>query len=283
MSRSLFAVLAALAIGLPACGDDSERGPSPQPQAARSAEHIHGLGLDERDDTLFIATHQGLFALPEGSRRIAPVGSTAIDAMGFSIASPGHFVASGHPDPADDQPPDLGLIESRDRGRSWQPVSLLGEVDFHVLEAAGERVYGYDGVAGKLLASADGGRRWQRHTLPAPPLDLAIDPRRPRRLVASTERGLFASSDAGAGWRALSKDHGGLLAWPEPRRLVLVAGDGGVHVSRDGGRSWRAAGSIGSQPAALTVGRGELYVALHDGTIKRSSDGGKSWRVRATP
>lgn len=80
------------------------------------------------------------------------------DFMGFTVAGPDRLLASGHPAPGQDLPAALGLIESRDGGRTWQPVSLLGQADFHVLRAAGERVYGFDPASGMLLASGDGGR-----------------------------------------------------------------------------------------------------------------------------
>ena len=49
-------------------------------------------------------------------------------------------------------PPLLGLIESTDAGKTWEPISLLGEADFHVLRSAGKHVYGYDASNDRLLA-----------------------------------------------------------------------------------------------------------------------------------
>jgi hypothetical protein len=65
------------------------------------------------------------------------------DTMGFTVTGPDRFLGSGHPDGREGLSPFLGLIRSTDAGRTRQPVSLLGERDFHVLEAAGSRVYGY--------------------------------------------------------------------------------------------------------------------------------------------
>jgi hypothetical protein len=64
------------------------------------------------------------------------------DTMGFTIVGPDHFLGSGHPGSEND-PPFLGLIESRNAGAKWRPISLRGEVDFHVLEAQGRTVYGF--------------------------------------------------------------------------------------------------------------------------------------------
>jgi photosystem II stability/assembly factor-like uncharacterized protein len=248
-----------------------------------------GLGVNPADGALFIATHTGMYRVDEGERKAERVGERYQDTMGFTIVGPNRFLGSGHPDinEARDKnlPSLLGLIESTDSGESWEPISLLGEADFHVLRFAGERVYRYDASNDRLLVSADRGRIWKELEKPGPLVDLAVDPTNARRIVATSagglEEGLFESRDGGEGWRRVSEAVG-LLAWPG--RLYLVAGGGQVFASRDGGRRLDHRAEIGGQPAALVAeGPNELYVALHDGTIKRSSDGGATWAVRSTP
>ncbi len=252
----------------PAPGEPAATGPDP------GLQHIHGLGVSR--DTLYLATHTGLWTAPAGQTEARRFGSSRQDVMGFSIPEDGRFIGSGHPDPSQtDLPPNLGLIESRDGGRSWKNVSLVGEVDFHVLESAGRQIYGVNSADGALMVSADAGRSWQRRTPPAGVFGLAIDPRSPQRIVASTERGIVRSADAGKGWRPLRSDLAGLLAWAAPDRLYLIGGDGAVQLSPDGGSEWKAVGSIGGEPAA--------FIAHGDGTVKRSADGRRSWTPRATP
>lgn len=246
--------------------------------------HVHGLGVDPGDGALMVATHNGLFRLPEGAARPVRVGESREDFMGFTVAGPGRYLASGHPGAGKEVPQPLGLIETDDGGRSWRPVSLQGEADFHVLRLADGVLYGFDVMGGRLLASSDGGRRWERRAAPGAPIDLAASPAASERLVASTADGLYASARGGRGWSRLAGGAPGLLAWPSERRLYLVDGAGGVHVSEDGGGEWEAIGSIGSMPAALTaVDRNTLYAALADGSILVSGDGGRSWRGRAAP
>src|SRR5688500_9847301 len=114
--------------------------------------------------------------------------------MGFAVVGPDHFLGSGHPDATQDLPPYLGLIESRDAGRTWTPLSLHGEVDFHVLEATGTRVYGYGSDFAtrepRFLSSDDGGRTWKRLQAPEPLVSLAVSPEDPDALIASGVRGL---------------------------------------------------------------------------------------------
>ena len=270
---------------LAGCGaDDPEQSDVPGNAGAtdEGLAHIHGLGV--RNGNLYIATHYGLWIAPNGQVKSKRFSESRQDIMGFSQISAKRFIGSGHPDPADrDQPPNLGLIESRDGGRTWKNISLLGEADFHAIEAAGDRIYGVNSADGQLFASTDGGRKWQKHTPPAGVFGLAIDPRDPDRIVASTENGVFASPNSGRGWRPLRTDVGGLLAWPRADALYLLGGDGGIQVSRDGGREWKGTGNVGGQPAAFFATGDELYAALHDGTVKASTDGGANWTLRATP
>jgi hypothetical protein len=261
------------------------------PRADPGPVHVHGLGVNPGDGALFIATHTGLYRVDEGARKARRVGARFQDTMGFTIVGRDRFLGSGHPDLAEAQehglPPLLGLIESRDAGRSWQPVSLKGEADFHVLRLAGARVYGYDASNDRLLVSADRGRTWNELAKPGPIVDLAVDPTRSGHIVVAAagglEDGLFESRDGGRSWTRI-REGVGLLAWPAAARLFLVALGGQVFASADGGRTLEHRGEIGGDPAAfLAPSPDELYVALHDGTIKRSRDDGATWIVRSTP
>ncbi len=250
--------------------------------------HVHGLGINPADGSLFIATHTGLFRVGKDSQKAVRVAARYQDTMGFSIVGPNRFLGSGHPDAREQElPPLLGLIQSTDAGKTWQPISLLGEADFHVLRSTDRNVYGYDASNDRLLASADDGRSWAELDQPAPLVDLAPDPGDARRLVAtaigSLEQGMYASGNGGRSWQRLN-DAVGHLAWPAPERLYLIDETGRTLISSDGGRRLVERGDVGGKPAALlAVGRDELYVALHDGTIKRSTDGGATWTVRSTP
>jgi hypothetical protein len=99
--------------------------------------------------------------------------------MGFTVVGPDRLLGSGHPDGRERLPPFLGLIESRDAGRTWRSVSLLGRRDFHLLEA--RRIFGfgtdYQTRGSDLLTSDDGGRSWRRRPAPEPLLSLATSTR----------------------------------------------------------------------------------------------------------
>jgi len=126
------------------CGGDGAQPGTDDPVIEDSGPiHVHGLGINPADQALFIATHTGLFRAPRNERKAERVAGRYQDTMAFTVVGPNRFMGSGHPDGRDDLPPFLGLIETRDAGESWQAISLQGKADFHVLEVAGRRVYGF--------------------------------------------------------------------------------------------------------------------------------------------
>lgn len=256
-------------------GDDTATGGG---QDGEPIADVHGIGVNPADKSLYIATHSGLFRSPPGATTATRVDAPEQNLMGFSVAGPDQFVASGHPGPGQDGPTSLGLIESRDRGRSWRSVSLEGS-DLHLLRATGEAVYAVDG---QLRASRDGGRTWQERTAPGGLIDLAIDPADGDRLLASTETGVQTSNDGGRSWQETSLRVPVLLAWALPKRPAAIAGDGTVRTSPDAGRTWTRAGTVDGELAAFGADReGGLYVARPDGSVDWSGDRGRTWRPRS--
>ena len=248
--------------------------------------HVHGLAVDPADGALFIASHTGLFRLAQGSTSPERVADRYQDTMAFTVIGPRHFLGSGHPDGREDLPPFLGLIESKDAGESWEEVSLMGEVDFHLLAASGERVYGFgsgwESREALFLASEDGGRTWTERSVPAPLVGLALSPTDPQVLAASSINGLHLSRAGGRNWRSLPGAPG-LLAWPSPGRLYLVDGNGLVKVSGDEGTSWKVVGRLPEAPAAFASEEDRLLAATHGGAVLESSDGGSTWSARFRP
>lgn len=276
-------LLAAIGLLLAACSTpDTGRNPAaPDPGTG----HLHGLGVDPADNTVYAAGHHGVFRLTGG--KAVRVADRYQDTMGFTVTGPSTFLASGHPAPDDPdaRSPHLGLIRSTDAGRTWQTISAEGEADFHALQQAGPILYGYDSQSGRVWASNDDGRTWdQRAELPL--LDLAAHPSRPREVWAATGEGLVRSTDGAATFRPVT----GVPALaavdaPEASRLVALATDGRVLSSRDG-RAWTEAGRLpaGGQATVLTAVSTERLLAADDtDTVYQSTDAGRTWTVLHRP
>lgn len=257
-----------------ACGGVSSEDATRSPRL----QHIHGLGLNPADRSLYLATHAGLFRIVPDSQEVERVGEGRLDTMGFAVVGPDRFVGSGHPDPRDGLPEMLGLIGSWDGGRSWSSLSLPGAADFHAIRARGRRLVGYDAGSGRLMVSDDAGRTGHFSRTPAGLTDVVIDPAGSDRLVAASPTGLLRTSDAGRTWSHLPGT-GVALAWPAPSSLYAFTDDGGVSMSADAGASWSSRAGLPGEPAAVTAAaENVLIVALHDGTFANSSDGGRSWK-----
>jgi len=241
-------------------------------------EHVHGLGVDPADGSLYAGTHYGLIRVGEDGEA-SRVADRVQDFMGFTVVGPEHYLASGHPGADQDGPANLGLIESTDGGQTWTTVSLEGEADFHALEARHGLVYGYN--AGSLMVSDDGVTWETRGTLPL--ADFAVSPADPDIMVATTEQGLAISTDGG---RSFAPMEGApllqLVSWTDDSTLVGVAPDGTTYVSDDDGQSWRQRASLQGPPEALTAVGRQVFVALTGGRVVRSTDGGASYTTMYT-
>ncbi|MEV5765159.1 F510_1955 family glycosylhydrolase [Micromonospora sp. NPDC052213] len=236
--------------------------------------HVHGLGVNPADGQLYVATHHGVvrFSGAEATR----VGDGRQDTMGFTVAGPDEFLASGHPAPGEDGPRHLGLVHSTDAGLSWRTLSLAGQADFHLLRSSGGIVYGLDSTSGALMASTDRVTWQTRSTIEA--YDLAVDPHRPDTLLATTEQGTRRSTDGGRTWAPAGGPPAVLLHW-SARELVAVTADGALVRSVDGAATWSpTAGRAPGAPVALTVHENLIYLATEDGRVLRSADSGVTWQ-----
>lgn len=274
--------VAVVILGLALGGGSGE----PSNQRASFA-HVHGLGVDPADGALFIATHEGMFRSAVGESSAEQVGDSNQDVMGFAVVGRGSFLASGHPGFGQGGPSNLGLIRSDDAGKTWSSVSvsLAGGVgaDLHILRAHGQMVYGLNSATGELLVSKDRGSNWAGRAIPNTTVDVAVDPGSPRRAVATTPNGVYASRNAAASWSRVGKAPIGLLAWASNGRIYLVDESGTISTSVNGGRTWQQASTVGGLPTAIAATSDGIYVALADNTILQSVDNGATWKTRAKP
>jgi hypothetical protein len=240
--------------------------------------HIHGLGINPTDGTLYAGTHYGMYRLTDtGDPEL--VGGVVQDFMGFTVAGPNHFLGSGHPgEGARDHPSNLGLIESTDGGQSWNSVSMNGEADFHSLEYRHGFVYGLDSGTQAVMVSADKHTWDRRASIPA--IDIAVSPQNPNEILATTADGLMRSTDQGRSFAPVgSAPPLVFLSWPDEGPLVGVDAIATVHTSYDAGATWQAGRALGERPqAVLAAGGGQVFVATDTG-IHRSTDNGGTFET----
>ena len=246
------------------------------------------------DGELLVGTHTGLVRWSE-ERGWRSVGAGRHDLMGFRADAEidGTLYGSGHPDLRSGLPNPLGLIVSRDGGRTWTQRSLGGVADLHALTTIGGHrpaLLAWDALENALLRSDDGGATWA--TLPSAALAatggvLALDahPTDPEGVFAATANGLWRSEDAGATWSAtrltgspvttVRQLDGGTL-W------AFIVG-AGLQRSSDGGASWTRVASpigVGAYATAIAGGAdGVVFVATSTADVLRSDDGGATWKA----
>src|SRR5262249_10783736 len=105
-----------------------------------------------------------------------------------------------------------------------------------------------------------------------------IDPTNAGVMYASSNMGLFKTTDGGASWSNLG-NHAGLIAIDPTNPTTIYAN--GIDKSTDGGASWtKTPLSVGGPIYALVIdptSPSTLYVGVgYDGVFK-TTDGGASW------
>lgn len=186
-------------------------GAAPVAAVSFTLPHIHGLAYSSDGKKLYLPVHVGLAVYSNGRWNQAP-GPTH-DYMGFS-ATRDAFYSSGHPAPGSLLRNPLGLIKSRDQGKTWHALGLAGESDFHLMSASYETdaVYVFNSVSNSrmvqpgIYSTKDDGQTWQAHQgagLAGEPISLAVHPSRPQLVAVGTSSGLYFSEDGGERFQPL--------------------------------------------------------------------------------
>lgn len=237
----------------------------------------HSLLVSPTDaNHLVLGTHNGLFESTDGGRIWAEAGLVRRDAMNLArgggrvVWAAGHNVLAKSSDGgkswSDVSPAGLphldvhgfsvdprngntlyaaianeGLYRSTNGGESFEPLSrdVGGAVMALAVVKDGTILAGDMGRG--LLSSSDGGKTWRR-VLNDPVMGLAVNPARPKRIVAAG-RATYLSTDGGRSWKfTMALNEGaGPIAWApsQPETAYLVGFDRLLYKSTNGGRSWR--------------------------------------------
>lgn len=207
----------------------------------------------------------------------ARLGTSDVHSLAFVGNDPNHVLFGHHG----------GVLESRDGGRTWQPLPT--RVDAMGMRPAAD---GSIVIAGHLVftASHDNGATWEPIAAQdLPNLDIhgfARDPADPAHMWAALATGgLWESSDFGIHWTRLREDNVLLpiaMRLGDQTRLVAI-GAAGLEASDDGGRSWAAAPTPPTYPmtALNATPDGKVMYAGSLDVLYRSDDAGRSWEPTA--
>jgi len=237
-------------------------------------ERVHGVPRNPGDGKVYLATHQGLFRYDRGIPvRVGPI----VNMMGFTIAWPDRFYASGHPGAGVNLPGPVGLMETLDAGQTWSVLSRGKWFDFHALTSSHKGVLGCDGV----LRSSFDGEVWRQLTIAARPSSLAASPDG-SRVLATTASGVMFSTDQGSKWARLPAAPPLLLAaWADNSTATGVTRTGHLAVTTNAGTTWTTAKARVQSTQALSASRtrhGTLEIlVVTDSGIQRSLDSGASF------
>ena len=219
----------------------------PTASAEPILHHVHGLAFTLDGKALVVPAHTGLAVYRDSRWSLAP--GPAHDFMGFYVANSAIYT-SGHPAPRSSLRNPLGLMKSPDGGKTWQPLGLSGEADFHLLAA------GYHSNAVYIVNEEPNSR------MPQP--------------------GLYFTTDDGKSWKrnaaaGVSAQVIGIAAHPTEAGTVALGTLGGLYLSRDFGASFSRIGMAPRATAVLFDLDGKyLYFALDDAdTLLRISLDGR--------
>jgi len=174
-------------------------------------DHGHGLAFSSDGKALLAPSHGGLSVFRDGAW--SEVAGKIQGFSGFSVAEHAIY-SSGHSWPGLPLTGAVGLLRSRDGGRTWSPLApaLAGKADFRILSA------GYRSNAIYVVNAR------QNPVMAAP--------------------GLYVTQDEGRIWRhaparGLEGEIHGISAHPLRAEIVAIATDRGLYLSRDGGNRFK--------------------------------------------
>lgn len=264
-------------------------------------EHIHGISYSA--DSLYVATHEGLFRSKDSGLTWAVAGNDDFDFMGFVGLPDGKLITSGHPGKKSKLPNPIGILESDNGGETWKAISLTGKVDFHILAPNMKNpnvIYGLNQMGtGKygagIYKSEDGGDTWNRKVPRGLPedlhkvLSLLSFPDQANVLLAGTEEGVFKSEDEGASWQLMNGSLyiTAMQILPNSDNEIIgysiTNSESGLAVSKDGGYHWETIGlDLGDDAVAyLSVNPNniqQIAVTTYETSVYLTQDGGGNWQ-----
>lgn len=264
-------------------------------QAPVILTHVHGLSYSADGKQLMIPSHHGLAVYENAKWSKAP--GPQHDYMGFS-ATARHLYSSGHPAPGSGFVNPLGLIRSKDGGRTWDKLGLEGETDFHMLATSWNTnaVYVWNTEPSSRIRRAglhytlNDGYAWKGARaagITGRPRALAVHPDNAAIVAVATSEGLHLSTDSGERFVKSAANGEGLAAFFDlDGKHLWYSAFGGrptlVRMPLTGGHAAHVAlppltndavAYIAQNPAR----RREYAIATFERSVYVSKDAGQTW------
>ena len=223
---------------------------------------------------MLVLTHEGLFELVD-KNKMKLVGKDKFDVMGFTTLGKS-LVASGHPAQGSKAPNPIGLLKSLDGGLTWRAVSLVGKVDFHLLEGARTELYGADSQSGNLMHSADSGKTW--NSLGTNNFsDIAVSPKVRGAAIAIEDSELLLTKNA---FKSTTKIKNALkFSQIEWRNSGLYALSGSaLYKSTNSGKTWTKLSTFKGVTGILSASD-QLMLVTVGSDIYTSSNAGNKFKI----
>lgn len=236
-----------------------------------SVSHIHNIKVD--GSRILLGTHEGLY-LYEGPNKMKKLGTENFDVMGLAVSND-KIYASGHPNTGSKLPAPVGLISSKDSGKSWSQISLQGKVDFHMLEVSGKEIYGADSQSGNLMYSSDGGKKWVSLGA-AKYQDIAIPTGTPESAFAVQDKKIVLTKNAFASVSVIKSDFDAQTVEVVGADLYASSGKT-LYRTSNSGKKWSVVSTFKDQISVVTASQKGLVVVAGP-SILISTDSGKTFK-----
>jgi photosystem II stability/assembly factor-like uncharacterized protein len=272
-----------------------------------SESRIYGLTVHPREPrTVFAGADDGIYKSADSGQSFArldsPMNSRDVWKIAIDPTNPDIIFAGTRP---------AALYRSKDGGRSWKQLAVdmadecpnvrIPRVTALAVDPSNPRTIWAGVEVDGVRRSLDGGDTWTRITegVPDPDIhDVTININGSRKVLTTTPREIFASTDAGEHWMPLGVGEQFKLPYcraltqkiDDPKTLFVATGDGAVgktgaiQRSRDGGSKWEMA-KLPVEPnspiwtfAVHPANPDRIVSCSHYGELYATEDSGDTWR-----
>jgi len=258
---------------------------------AQSAGVLHALEIDPRAGSVWYAGVEGNPKI-SGVYKTTDAGATwtllagtkgiPIWSLAFSPANP-DVMAAGAGE---------GVYLTRDAGVNWKLISPKGDPELRpvvslAFDPADDKIL-YAGTTHLPWRTSDGGATWQSiHTGMLDDSDvfsIAVDPRKPERVLASACSGAYGSKDGAGHWKRLETPAGAFRTYfiamdPRHTDTVFAGTSDGLLKSLNDGATWRKVSAHAVKSIAFDrFSAGRIFFASTDAGLLVSTDAGDTLR-----